>query len=229
MHGSRMVVAGLLVPVLCPAAARADIIGVGGSAMLIPRPADAQLGVLTSNTTAFAWNEAQGVTLAAPMTIDAAAPGMYGSALSFVFDTIGAGSVVSSHFIHFDTVGGSFQTVEGSVTFDADILGVIAWNRQEARHLDESDAAFGLGTIFSTEVARRGVFDVGDGTQGGEDWFTISPDQRTLAFHLQVSTPFDEIRVLTVPEPAGLAALSLLGFAAFRRRRPAATNVSADR
>ena len=213
------VVVGLLVPVLCPVVARAGIIGVGGSAMLIPRPADAQLGVLTSNTTAFVWNEAQDVTLAAPVTIDAAAPGLYDSALSFAFDTIGAGAVASSHFIHFDTVGGSFQTVDGSVTFDADIIGVIAWNRQEARHLDESDAMFGLGTIFSTEVARRGVFDVGDGTQGGEDWFSISPDRRTLAFHLQVSTPYDEIRVLTIPEPFSGALLGLGSLAALRRRR----------
>lgn len=53
------------------------------------------------------WNEAQNVTLASAVTIDASAPGLYTSSLSFAFGAVGAGSVVSSQFIHFNTVGSS--------------------------------------------------------------------------------------------------------------------------
>lgn len=200
--------------------ASADIIGVDGDATLIPRPADATLGALESDSTAFVWNEAQGVTLAAPITIDASAPGLYDSALAFEFGTIPAGSVVSSHLIHFDTIGNDLHHVSGSVMFDADIIGVIAWNRPDERHLGESDSAFGLDTLLEFGRDRRGLFDTGDGTTPGEESFTISPDGRLLSFTLGVSFPYDHIRVITaVPSPATLPVMAAFGIGALRRRR----------
>ncbi|GIK23584.1 MAG: hypothetical protein BroJett005_29980 [Ignavibacteriota bacterium] len=203
--------------------ASADIIGVSGAATLIPRPPDATAGAIESNTTAFVWNEAQGVTLAAPITIDASAPGLYDSALAFEFSTLPAGSIVSSHMIHFDTVGSQLHWVNGSVTLDADIIGVIAWNRPGQRHLGESDAPLGLDTLYEFDRDRRGVFDNGDGTIPGDEMFIISPDRRTLTFNLGVNFPYDQIRIVTtaVPEPGSLALLSLMGFAGLRRRREA--------
>lgn len=200
--------------------AHAEIISVNGQATLIARPGDAQLGVLTGNTTAFVWNEAQQVQISTPVTIDGVSPGLYASSLDFNFVDVAAGSIVNSHFVHFDTVGGSSHAVDGSITLSADILGVIAWNRQGSRHMDDSDAAFGLGTLFSTGLNRRGVFDSEDGSPPQEDAFTISADHRTLSFHLEVSSPYDEIRVLTaVPEPGALTALALIGIGFVRRRR----------
>ncbi|MBX3359834.1 MAG: hypothetical protein KF705_00105 [Phycisphaeraceae bacterium] len=200
--------------------ASADIISVGGAATLIPRPADATLGALESDTTAFVWNEAQSVTLGSPITIDASAPGLYESILDFETTTLPAGSVVSSHLIHFDTVGSELHWVNGSVVFDSDIIGVIAWNRPGQRHLGESDATFGLDTLLEPGRDRRGVFDDGDGTVPGDETFTISADRRTLSFNLGVSFPYDHIRVITaVPSPATLPVMAALGLGAMRRRR----------
>ncbi|MCC6228548.1 MAG: hypothetical protein IT432_04900 [Phycisphaerales bacterium] len=213
--------ASVAVAVLALAASSvsASIISTSGQASLIARPADAQLGSLTDNSTAFAWNEAQGVTIGSAVTIDAFAPGQYTSALSFSVGSIPAGSVLSSHLVHFDTVGGAAHTADGSITLDGIIVGVIAWNRPGAEHLNASDSAFGLGTLFSVGVNRRGVFDVGDGTPGNEDFFSISADRHTLSFHLEVSSPFDQVRVLTmVPAPSAVALLGMVGLVGLRRR-----------
>ncbi len=213
--------ASVTVAVLALAASSvsASIISTSGQTSLIARPADAQLGSLTDNSVAFVWNEAQGIAIGSALTIDAAAPGQYTSALSFSVGSIPAGSVLSSHLVHFDTVGGAAHTVDGSITLDGIIVGVIAWNRPGAVHLDASDAAFGLGTLFSVGVNRRGVFDVGDGTAGDEDFFSISPDRQTLSFHLEVSSPFDQVRVLTmVPAPSAVALLGMVGLLGLRRR-----------
>jgi hypothetical protein len=205
--------------------ATASIISTSGQATLIARPADAQLNALTSNTTAFVWNEAQNVTLASAVDTDASSPGLYTSSLSLVFGSIPAGSVVSSQFIHFDTVGGTSHTADGSITLDGTIVGIIAWNRPGFQHLDASDAAFGLGTLFSPGINKRGVFDAGDGSGGGEDFFTIEPDLHTLTFHLEVTTPFDEIRVLTaIPAPSTVPLLGFACLAGLRRHRRGTTS-----
>lgn len=206
--------------VLCAGSATASIVSTSGQATLISRPGDAQLNALTSNTTAFVWDEAQSVTLAAPVSIDASSPGLYTSSLSFVFATLPTGSVVSSQYVHFDTVGGTSHAVDGSITLDGTIVGVIAWNRAGFAHLDASDAVFGLGTLFSEGLVRRGVFDSGDGSAGNEDFFSIGSDLHTLTFHLEVTNPFDELRVLTtVPAPSVIPVLAIAGLVGVRRRR----------
>lgn len=197
--------------------ASASIVSTSGQATLIARPGDAQLHNLTGTNT-YVWNEAQNVTVSSPVTIDASTPGFYGSSLSFAFSNIPLGTVVSSQFVHFDPP--TSGTADGSITLDGDIVGVIAWNRTGFGHLDASDAMFGMGTVFSAGIDRRGVFDVGDGTGGGEDFFTISADRRTLSFHLQVTNPFDEVRVLTmVPAPSVGVVLAIAGMSGLRRRR----------
>ena len=203
------------------ASATASIIGTTGAATLIARPANAQLNVLQSNTQAFVWNEAQGVTLTSPVVFNASAPGTYLSASSFVTGNLPTGTLANSHYISFDTVGGSSQVANGTVTFNANIIGVIAWNRPGSRDLDGSDAQFGLGTLFTINNDRRGVFDVDAGTAvPQDDSFTISADRRTLTFSLQVSSPFDQIRVVTaIPSPSAAALLGLGGLLAARRRR----------
>lgn len=194
---SRLFVATLLLTSFANSAL-ADVKSTNGQAVLIPRPADAQLNApdLVSNTTAYVWNEVQNVQLASSVTIDASAPGVYNSESTLKFGSIASGTVVSSHMIHFNSVKNTDQTIFGEVTFDRKIVGVIAWNRPGSRHLDSSDSALGMGTLYTHNNDYRGVFEGKD-----KDNFSILGSGQKLAFHLSVSLPYDEVRVLTEAGP----------------------------
>src|SRR5262245_42276407 len=82
---------------LVPAnAARGYISGNTGAVTIIPPPAcvDRLVCGLESSTTAWAWNERQGVTLAAPTKVDINAVGSYESGASLTGGTLATGTVV---------------------------------------------------------------------------------------------------------------------------------------
>lgn len=99
------------------------------------------------------------------------------------------GTDFNSYLLHFDPVGatvGGLQTITGSITFDEDIIGLIARDS----YLDASDAR--LGSIGNYGDALRGI------VWSPGDYLTVDSNQRTLNF--QLSTPTDQLlqfRVLT--------------------------------
>ena len=197
--------------------AHASIIGTTGAAMQIATPPDARLDVITSNSTIFVWNEDQNVLLGAPLAVNAVASGFYNDASMLVNTTIPAGRRIASHYIHFDAPPPeSPSSASGTVTFDADIIGVIVLGDGGPTFLDDSDF-LGSATLYSDAVANRGM----ELSINGED-FGISPSRRVLSFHLNVSIPGDFIRVITEPVPGPGVVTSLAGAAAIlgaRRRR----------
>lgn len=205
---------------LAASPARAGISGFSGAVEFMPAPADARIDSLVRSDVACVWNEAQNVRLKAPLNVDAVNPGLYNDAADLEFTQIPAGTLVSSHYIHFDSPGESFARALGSVRFDAPILGVIVTGDlidqdipDLTTNLDDSDF-LGVGTIYPDGQRRRGL-------EYHTDLFTISLSRRTITFDLSITVPGDYIRVITaaVPSP-GSGVLAGVGvIAALRRRR----------
>ncbi len=190
-------------------AAHAGIVSVGGDAVLIAQPGDARLNVLTSSSEVYAWNEAQNVVLDRDVRADAVLDGLYDAEGDLDEVIIAKNTVVSSHYIHFDSPGSNSASAAGSVTVDADILGVIVVNERGSRRLDASDF-LGSPTKFTAEVNARGL-------ELGSDTFRIIGG-RTVEFRFRITTPGDYMRIITAPAPGALV-LAGLGLAVAARRR----------
>lgn len=213
MHPTTALVAALAAGAAAASYAPAGIVSVAGSVEWIAQPADARLNALTHNTKARVWDEGQRVSLDGTLIVNAIAPGLYDDLSDlgeYMISPEGYESV-SSHYIHFDSEGSKSASARGSVTFDADIVGVIAINTSGDRHLDNSDY-LGDPTLFSRNVNARGL-------EWNTDSFVISNDRRTISFDFRISSPGDFMRVLTVPSPGALALAGFGGLLCLRRRK----------
>jgi hypothetical protein len=158
----------------------------------IGAPASVKLNKLTSNTCVRLFHERQDVSLARNLKVDISKPGTYDRRADLTPAWIPAGTVVDSHLLHADNIGNAKVRLTGSVTFDADILGLIVSDRS----LDKSDGLGSPTTSYPTDLERRGLE-----LAWGGDIVTVSPDRRTLTFDLGFSTVLDQIRVLTANAP----------------------------
>lgn len=130
----------------------------------------------------FAFNEDQNIVLPGTLTLG----GDFPTIPAYAF-TITTGTVVASHYVFYDPQATS--TIEGSVTFDADILGVAA---------STDDLA---ATDF---LANNSVTYLNPGLRGIEtntDSFSVSGATLTVSF--RASSPGDYLRVFTAQSPTG--------------------------
>lgn len=104
-------------------------------------------------------------------------------------EIIPAGTVISSHYIIYDPPGSS-TTIEGNVTVDANVIGVI-FNTET---LNDSDF-LGIPTTNYLNPSLRG-FEASAG-----DAATIV-DPNTVFFHLSAGTPGDYARIITISDSA---------------------------
>jgi len=191
--------------------ARAAIIDLGGDLKYFGNPPSSLvIGDCESSDYAFVFDEQQGVTLPIDMDVDASEPGIYANYYDLTPAILPAGTVVNSHLIHFDPVGIQTARVAGWITFDQDILGVMV--NHEA--LDASDAIVGWpDTTYYAGSGRK--FDLADDSR---DAFTLTADMRTLWVTMGANNGVDNLRIITVPGPAGLVLLVLGGLLNRRRR-----------
>lgn len=189
----------------------AAIVSVGGQVTQIAQPLDARFNVLTNPSTAYCWNEIQNFALDRSVAIDAFAPGTYNQLGDLVSASLSTGTVVSSHYIHFDVAPQTSASIQGRVRFDAQIIGVIVLNEAGARHLDDSDF-LGAPTLFTTGSNNRGL-------EFATDAFRLTIAGDTIEFDLSITQPGDFIRVLTVPAPGIASFAGLVGLTIARRRR----------
>ena len=172
-----------------------------GQMTQIAPPPSVELHMLESNTTQFAFDERQCVTLAAPLKVSTKTPGTYDEYIDLVTATIPAGTRVSSHFVQADKVGtgGPQIVLEGSLTTDAPILGIII----RAAHLNSSDFLGAIGTVYPTGYAGR-VLQL----NGANDVVTLDPGLHVVTLRTVNSQHADQLRVITEcklppPPPTG--------------------------
>ncbi|HEY5015056.1 MAG TPA: hypothetical protein VIK61_20390, partial [Acidimicrobiia bacterium] len=178
-------VVGLFVP---GGVVYASISGTSGQVSQISPPAS--VTGLTSNTTPFAWDEQQGVTLASAMRTDITTPGSYfiGTSLTPGL-TIPAGTVVDSHYFHSRPVSGT-KIFDATLTFPSDIVGVDIINGQ----LNTSDILGAPSTSYAGLTTTHGLELV---STSDEDGITI-PDLRTIIIHVRTGAGGDDdVRIIT--------------------------------
>lgn len=184
-----------LLLVMLAGAARAEIVNATGKVdWLLGAPADARLrgpGSIAGSMLIRAWDEAQNITLARSLTVDAHAPGLYTSPSHLGTFTIGAGEEISSHALLLKPPA-SRAAARATIAFASEIIGVIVSDATSARRRD--------GRLSATDDLGSSTFDAGllnRGLELGSDWFEISPDRLSITFSLNASNPGDLARVIT--------------------------------
>ncbi len=190
---ARILIAPLVaIATLVPAGtAHAVISGTSGAVTKIAPPASVdRFTGLDSDTTTWAWDEQQGVTLASPVRVDLTSPGTYDTPASLPGGTIAAGTTVDSHF--FDSVPVATHagvTLTGTLTFPTDVLGVIVLRGK----LLTSNVLGAPGTNYTTSAVTNDL--TLDPTQDA----VIMPDQRTVTIRSNRNSgaDVDQVRVIT--------------------------------
>jgi hypothetical protein len=177
--------------VLFPCIASAQPPTTSGDIALTTAPSSLELHHFESNSIRLI-AESDGVVAEAPVTLDIVDPGDYEGSATLYLPKVSAGTQVNSYLLHGDdTQAAGGITLTGSVTFPADILGVIALDPE----LDGTDASLGhAGTIYPTGLDKREMDFV---INAPNEFITISTDLRTLTLKSSVWNGVDHVRILT--------------------------------
>lgn len=173
--------------------ASATIIATSGQMVKIAPPPSVLFGALQSDTTMFAFDEQQNVTLSQPLSLDITSPGTYDDSADLTPGTIPAGTAVSSHFVNADKVGTQVPRValDGTITTDKDIIGIAIL----AKALNDSDYLGAPGTLYPT-----GEFGRGLNLDTQDDFVIEQIDKRTVQIHSDVRIHSDQVRIITAAD-----------------------------
>lgn len=191
-------VCALLLPIPLVLAA----ISVGGACVDAGSAAgvDLRLEATESDTEIPVYAELQGVTLGAALGVDITTTGTYDEPGDLTPGTILSGTVVNSYIAHFDReddTNPALTTLDGSVTSDTPILGVIVLSSSLAA---SDDAVRETGTLYEHDAPVSGWEDYRglelNGAGPVQDEVTLV-DSYTVSFHLETGQAMDEIRIIT--------------------------------
>ncbi|NNG03294.1 MAG: hypothetical protein HKM95_04250, partial [Inquilinus sp.] len=156
-----------------------------GEVRAVAAPASVQAGALEGDSEMVIFLEAENRRLSADVRIDATSFRTYTTNGQLEVGTIPQGSNVNSFLVHFDPVGSNVRQVEGSITFQTDIIGVAVLDTS----LANGDPIVGVPTTSYPANAR--------GLELGDDTVRIEADRRTLAVRLSDGGGIDQLRVFT--------------------------------
>lgn len=215
---------------LMTAQASATII-YAGQAVPIAMPSDVNRGVLHSDMDAYVFLEQSSHTLAVSLTLGITSPGFYDSTGSLSVGTIAAGTPIDVYMVHADPITlppSGYQTYIGSITFDATqyVAGIMVGTDR----LRAADSRLGAsGTAYANPSEPNTGLELntpGCTATCGFDKIFLSPDSRTVSFHLATSDSIDQFRIVvaSAPEPSTWALLGagLAAMIGFRRGLAAA-------
>ena len=195
----------LLCLVLIVSPAAAGIVSTNGITVVAP-PDTLFEGYLESNNTIFLFPEFQAITPAASFSVDISEPGLYTSPEAVTPATFPASAPVSSYYINFDPVGSTLVLgLNGSVTFDEDILGIVllAGLGGTPNSFVASDAIFGLpATAYASGDSLHGIEL---SVQSYRDAISLSSDRRTMTIdRLGTDAAADQLRIITAASVSGV-------------------------
>lgn len=183
-----LVIALALASVPLASTAGAMITGTTGDATKIPAPPSVKLGDLTSDTKMFVFDEKTCVPLAKPVHVDITRPGRYEDLKDLTPGKIPAGTLVSSHLAHVDSVSGAKGNTiffHGELVVDAPVLGIAILQHK----LNASDVLGAVGTSYPTKLRQINLFV--------NDFVVLRADQRTVSVHVGNHMHMDQVRVIT--------------------------------
>jgi hypothetical protein len=212
---------------MLPNSIQADIISASGQLAVVSTasvPSSIIEGAWEDTNSVRIFRERDRFLLPSPVTVDIVNPGTYGRSAGFVpvSQNIPANTRVQSYLMHFDPVGTPANlTRSGSVTFDLEVLGIIAGVRNGV-NVSAPDNTLGLSSPI---VGLPGVtYDtaITDLFAGGGDQIVLSADRKTLSFIWISGAGSDNLRIITaaVPEPSSMTLVAGAFFGGlFRRSR----------
>ena len=200
---SILVAAGFLAAIPC----RGSIVSVSGSWIkLLTGAQDFSKNGLKSDTEIYLEQEQEGFVLNTNLHLDVTAPGSYDKD-NFVFSTtnLPAGTIADSYILHAQPDNKKINETNRitTITFDRDIIGVIV----DRTSLTNSDYAVGNSANTYAPPPNGRNFSVTEHT----DTFTLSSDRRSLSIDaMYVGVGWgDQLRIITVPEPAAISLIAL--------------------
>ena len=169
---------------------RADVASTAGAAVEVAPPPSVAPNALESDTEIRVFDEQQGVVLPGPLSVNISAPGLYDDPADLTPAVIPAGTVVSSHLLHFDIIfTGTEISATGSVTFADRIIGVIVNDAD----VDASDGLGALGTVYPAPGLQFRGAELSE-----NDFIEVGCD--TVTVGLGAFEVIDHIRVITAHE-----------------------------
>lgn len=193
------------------------IVSTSGDVVVIPAPVDVRMDQLESDTDLFVFVESVGVLLPMDIAAEITMPGFYNQPGDLTAGVVPGGTIVNSYLLHGDNVDGSgvVPRLNGSISFDDPILAILlgnVLNDDPNPSLDDTDAILGSTTTL------YGTGDFGRGLFFSEDSVILSADRRTVDVSFRFAAYYDQIRIVTIPEPASFLLLATVCPVILRRR-----------
>ena len=197
----------LFAAVLANVQTQASIVSVTSSwVKQLSGPQDFSQNGLKSDSEIFLEQEQQSFVLSTNLQLDVTTPGSYDKD-TFVFSTtnLPAGTIVDSFLLHVQPDAKTIHETNKltTITFDREIIGLI----MSRTSLTNSDSVVGNSANTYDPPPNARHFSVTEPT----DAFTLSQDRLSFsidAIHVGVGYG-DQVRVITVPEPAAISLVLL--------------------